>query len=168
MPSQALKDGILEKLAKRFVRHIAASIALLFLAWQAVFHNNYWSFVARDIFRDDVEKMVIEIFACRNFINDDPEAEQRFSEVWRKETLTYGFGYDDVKFTIEDECPPRTDQEIEASYQYLFDGVDYYSDMDEKAEGKKRIEVEKKMRDYTIKFLNRDFAVFQEDLRNSQ
>jgi hypothetical protein len=153
---------------KKRIKRVILSIVAIVVLWQIIFHNDYWIYVGKDIFRDKVSSMVVHNLACGSDFDYGSESDKRFSENWREQSKIYGFDYNDVKFTIEDVCPPRTDLAIETSYQYLFDGTDYYSDMDEKREGKKRIEVEKKIRDYQIKFLKRDFSVFQEDLKNEK
>ncbi len=155
------------------IKQIIFLIIGFFAVWQIIFHNDYWMYVGKDIFRDKVSSMVVHNLACGSDFDYGSESDKRFSENWREQSKIYGFDYNDVKFTIEDVCPIE-DVEVDAPSESYQRHVEWMRTLDknsydkEKREWEKRIEVEKKIRAYKIKFLNRDFSVFQEDLKNGK
>lgn len=144
-----------------------------FAVWQIIFHNDYWIYVGKDIFRDKVSSMVVHNLACGSDFDYGSESDKHFSENWREQSRIYGFDYNDVKFTIEDVCPIE-DVEVDAPSESYRRHVEWMQTLDktsydkEKREWEKRIEIGEKIRAYKIKFLNRDFSVFQEDLKNGK
>jgi len=88
-------------------------------------------------------------------------SDEEFSESWKNDTKVYEFGYEDVVDVMEKKCPIETDKQIQKKYQYLLDGKDLYPDMDETKEGLLSIESEKKMRDYQLRFLNKEFTALK-------
>lgn len=81
---------------------------------------------------------------------------------WKQDSQEWHFNHDDVVEYMMQHCPPKSDAEIESLYSYLLDGTDRYPDMDERKEGQNRINGEKSVRDYQLKFINRDLDVFHE------
>jgi hypothetical protein len=151
---------------KKNVKGIAFAIIAILILWQIVFHFGYWFYVGKGVFRSKVSGMVVHSLSCQNFVDDNPEANQKFSENWREQSKIYDFDYNDVKFTIEDECPVE-DVEVDTPSESYQRHVEWMQTLDknsydkEKREWEKRIELEKKKRTYKIKFLNTEFSVFQ-------
>lgn len=105
--------------------------------------------------------MVVRGIACRNFVDNNPEANQKFSEYFRDQMEVYDFDYYDVKFFIEETCPvgvdPESPSESYVKHVQWMQTLDKGSREKEKMEWDKRIEIERKIRDYKIRFLNGDF-----------
>ena len=74
-------------------------------------------------------------------------SDEDFSKAWKKDSQTYKFTYDDVKFEMEESCPIRDDSEIGKGYPY-----------DESWYAKER-----RMQRYKKKFLNREFTALKEE-----
>ena len=71
-----------------------------------------------------------------------------FSKAWKKDSQTYKFTYDDVKFEMEESCPIKSDERVEFLYQ---------------SQGRTVIQKIKKLQDYQRKFLNREFTALKEE-----
>lgn len=83
-------------------------------------------------------------------------------EYWRTKSQEWHFDYADVVAYMMEHCPPKNDAEIESLYSYLLDGTDRYPDMDEKQEGLNRMNDAKSVRDYKLKFINKDLEIFRQ------
>lgn len=78
-----------------------------------------------------------------------------YKQAWMSTKQRYDFTYDDVARYMMKHCPPRNDAEIEVAYDnYLT------SDADTLAKRLIFIEYEKDIRDYQLKFINKDLDVF--------
>lgn len=136
-------------------KKIILAIIAIFVLWQVVFNGDYWKYVWRDIKRDNVADVMVEMFAGCNVRSSIEElSDEDFSNYWREKINIYGFNYYDVKFIMEHSCPILSDAEIEAP-PFVYGS-------------KELIEKSKRVRDYQIKFINREFTALQEDLKNSE
>ena len=137
-------------------------LCVIFL-WSVIFHSDYWWYSLKSIFRGNQGIFLLEHTARRTYIPDIAQSDEEFFKTWGEESVYgQGFTYDDIKFTIEEKCPVLTDRQIEDTWAYLLEGIDYYSDIDERSEGLKRIEVGKKNNEFKKKFLNKEFTALKD------
>jgi hypothetical protein len=91
------------------------------------------------------------------------------NEYWNMNSHESNFNHADVVEYMMKRCPPKSDVQIEAAYAYLLDGTNRYPDMNKRRQERlMRINGAKSVRDYQLKFINKDFSVFQEDLKNGK
>ena len=91
-----------------------------------------------------------------------------FSKAWKKDSQTYKFTYDDVKFEMEESCPIRDDLENtqSESYKKHIQWMETLDDVSRKEEEKKSsmwIKKLKKIQIYQLRFLNKEFTALKEE-----
>lgn len=133
---------------KHFGKILLALLVLFFL-WQTLFHADYWKYVWRHLNRSDVGNIELEAYAgCNARAMMEEISDEDFSKAWKKDSQTYGFTYEDVKFEMEESCPIKSDERVEFLYQ---------------SQGRTVIQKIKKLQDYQRKFLNREFTALKEE-----
>jgi hypothetical protein len=127
---------------------------VLFAAWQYLFHRDDWRREFRSMMRSEAADLAVESFAgCQIRTDLHNVSDQEFGEIWKESTSLYHFDYYDVREIMEQKCPVESDPEIEKH---------------ERSSGQETIKKVKAIRDYQVRFLNRQYTALREDFANGR